>query len=1081
MIKRIFIICIKTISLILSLLFLILTLLFIRLSIKPMDASFLLPLIERKLDIPEQLRYSSIQFDWDKTSWGPSLQINDTRWKENKQNIYLGDIAASLNIFRLTKFDFRLEKITLKNLVIQATKKESKLTFHALNSQNSSNDLNIEKIQTPILDYDKIYNSIKRLGSVSIENVTIYIRDEDINHTYQMPYISVKLAAENDNFQILGYLDDNQTLLQKGGQIFIALNKEDFSFKGKLLIEDFDIIAFKDYGPLYDKIKLYWPTDGSFAPTTIESEFTGSLRNLSQVNKINDINFMANWRLYAQNVKIIFPDWPENPTQIEEIKAKGTFDITNLTIVIQAAEIYADPYKPLYFPETDAAFPIKEAKGLGFFDIQNSILNFTQIQALTDKYTFYGSYKAQLKARKNAHSFSLQIPSMKASDALLLWPKNTASQVWRWCNENIKEGEVKGRLSMRVDLDNDNKWKVNLNSLLDFKNTLFNYNSQAPDIYVDTAQAIMRGGNIAISAPILKTENMNIYNGQVDFENINSNEVSMHLYLPLNLAVKDMIKYIENFNKNLLTKIGLSHEQFEGQVIGHAGMNMIFNNRLLSDETSFSIEELGLYGVGQVKSARIQKAIGEQDISSETLDYELSPKKIRFSGSSFYENQKIDLSYLDIYTISKKQPWAIKASTVVSIPQIHKIFPHTKKGLDIFKTKGKVVASMISENEDIQVNIDLKNASFVIPGVNYNKKVGMEAFLNTNIDIKDSNISLPNIELQAKDLDVKAHTNLTNGKVEKIHVDSFQQSRNHLKAVYTIEDQKDSLNISGKLDLTRNNLSSELSTQKINRETKALDIHADLSHLWMKGNVALKNIKGKVTLLGENLQTADINGTIGNGGISIQIKPNKNKRKVNITSNDGGAIIRGFDINESVYGGKLKITGTIDDTQEKKPFIGLANLTDFTVKNAPALAHLLSILNLVQLDNSLKGNGLTFIEANIPFNIQSQKFYINNGKAIGSTISGTIAGWVSLQSEGDITLSGKIIPFNTLSDTASKIPILGAILTGVDKEGVFAADYKISGNRKNLKVTSNPLSAIAPGVVRDFLNVFGGALTGNIQ
>ena len=53
-----------------------------------------------------------------------------------------------------------------------------------------------------------------------------------------------------------------------------------------------------------------------------------------------------------------------------------------------------------------------------------------------------------------------------------------------------------------------------------------------------------------------------------------------------------------------------------------------------------------------------------------------------------------------------------------------------------------------------------------------------------------------------------------------------------------------------------------------------------------------------------------------------------------------------------------------------------------------------------------------------------------------------------------------------------KIPLIGEILVGGKGEGIFAVNYKIEGPRDNPSVSVNPLSALTPGFLRKFFDVF---------
>ena len=64
-------------------------------------------------------------------------------------------------------------------------------------------------------------------------------------------------------------------------------------------------------------------------------------------------------------------------------------------------------------------------------------------------------------------------------------------------------------------------------------------------------------------------------------------------------------------------------------------------------------------------------------------------------------------------------------------------------------------------------------------------------------------------------------------------------------------------------------------------------------------------------------------------------------------------------------------------------------------------------------------------------------------------------------------LHGTAVPFYSVNEFLNKIPLLGTMLTGGEGQGLFAATYKVQGTFADPKVSINPLSVLAPGIIRD--------------
>ena len=85
----------------------------------------------------------------------------------------------------------------------------------------------------------------------------------------------------------------------------------------------------------------------------------------------------------------------------------------------------------------------------------------------------------------------------------------------------------------------------------------------------------------------------------------------------------------------------------------------------------------------------------------------------------------------------------------------------------------------------------------------------------------------------------------------------------------------------------------------------------------------------------------------------------------------------------------------------------------------------------------------------------------------------TTAGSIDF-ARGDIDVSGTFVPAYSVNNMLTKIPLVGVVLGGAKNEGVFGISYRVHGPMSGPQVTINPLSAIAPGILRKILGVVDG-------
>ena len=84
------------------------------------------------------------------------------------------------------------------------------------------------------------------------------------------------------------------------------------------------------------------------------------------------------------------------------------------------------------------------------------------------------------------------------------------------------------------------------------------------------------------------------------------------------------------------------------------------------------------------------------------------------------------------------------------------------------------------------------------------------------------------------------------------------------------------------------------------------------------------------------------------------------------------------------------------------------------------------------------------------------------GPIIGATVEGNID-----YTRDQVAMRGTLVPLYGLNNMFGQIPIVGLFLGG-SNEGMFGITYEVSGGTSNPRTMVNPISAIAPGVLRKF-------------
>jgi hypothetical protein len=102
---------------------------------------------------------------------------------------------------------------------------------------------------------------------------------------------------------------------------------------------------------------------------------------------------------------------------------------------------------------------------------------------------------------------------------------------------------------------------------------------------------------------------------------------------------------------------------------------------------------------------------------------------------------------------------------------------------------------------------------------------------------------------------------------------------------------------------------------------------------------------------------------------------------------------------------------------------------------------------------------------------------IRDGIVRGPVIGATVEGQIDYERD-DVRLRGTFVPLYGLNNMFGQIPIVGLFLGGGSNEGLFGITYEASGPPSSPRITVNPISAVAPGLLRKLIPP-PGAFEGN--
>lgn len=219
----------------------------------------------------------------------------------------------------------------------------------------------------------------------------------------------------------------------------------------------------------------------------------------------------------------------------------------------------------------------------------------------------------------------------------------------------------------------------------------------------------------------------------------------------------------------------------------------------------------------------------------------------------------------------------------------------------------------------------------------------------------------------------------------------------------------------------------------------------------------------------------EVDAKVGKAGdFYVRFKPENEtgKRTFRLESTDAGATLKALDLYDDIVGGTMLVYGRPQTGDYQGDLFGTARLENFIVNEAPVLARLLGAMSQSGVQDALKTNGISFekLESEFEWRFRNDGnlLVMKDGRTSGSSLGLTFEG-VADMGKSTLDLNGTVIPLSGINQAIGDIPLLGTLLTGGSKGGLFAATYTVSGPSKDPKVIVNPLSVLTPGFLRKIL------------
>jgi AsmA-like C-terminal region/Protein of unknown function len=494
-------------------------------------------------------------------------------------------------------------------------------------------------------------------------------------------------------------------------------------------------------------------------------------------------------------------------------------------------------------------------------------------------------------------------------------------------------------------------------------------------------------------------------------------------------------------------------------------------------EQSVSMDDIGVHAQGRLDAVHVSAIAAGHDLDDGELDIEASNVGMKLSGHALLSMipAKVDAS-MDFRAGAQTQ--VLQTVTVSGEPDAQQL---AAAGLDVTSmvTGAIPLQATLTEQRngrgELTVQGDLTKSEMTVPGIGWRKPSDVAAQGQMRIMLDhDRFASVDLIQIDGKDLAVRGVAQVANDKLVSLRFDQLVFGRTNAQATLRMASGQSPITVSLSgpvIDLA--DYFTHRPAQRGHNEQGGepppgppwtLDAKFD------RAMMAQGRVFGDVKVHAENdgrvYRLLHADGSTGaNVPFRLDIVPQQTGRELSASAANAGELLRGLDLVRTMQGGRLTVSGKYADGAPGRPLSGTADIEDFRVRDAPALAKLLQAMTLYGLVEVMQGPGLGFSSLIAPFRYSGDILELSDARAFSPSLGLTMKGRIDLGTDM-LNMQGTIVPAYFFNALLGHLPVIGRLFSPERGGGVFAASYTLNGALRDPQVFVNPLTTLTPGFLR---------------
>lgn len=507
----------------------------------------------------------------------------------------------------------------------------------------------------------------------------------------------------------------------------------------------------------------------------------------------------------------------------------------------------------------------------------------------------------------------------------------------------------------------------------------------------------------------------------------------------------------------------------KGTVAAVVTLNMPLKNALTKEDTVYSVNvDLG--------SLAVDKLAMNQKLEASSLKVVADNQGVRVKGDVKIAGQPASLDYrknavgdADIRVVATLDD-ASRARLGVDLGS-------AVSGAIPIKLTGKIGEGDHDNKFGVEADLTAARIDNILPG--WTKVAGKASKITFNVVQKPQGTRFEDIVIEGNGASIKGSLEVDqNNDIVSASFPTFSPSEGDKATLKADRTPDGTLKVVMRGDVFdgRGFIKGAMSGKDTDSKTKQkpidIDVDAKLGVVAGFYGEAIRGVDVKLSRRNGTIKTFTLNGKLGRDTPltgSLRPRAQGGREVLYLETNDAGAFFRFTDTYPKMFGGHMWVA--LDPpTGDSTPQEGLLNVSNFKIKGEAALDR------VVANGGGANQSGVGFSAMRTEFTRQTGELRIKDGVVRGPTVGATIEGSIDYRAN-QVRMSGTFVPMYGLNNIFGQIPIVGLVLGGGSNEGLIGITYEVVGSPGAPVLRVNPISAMAPGVLRKIFEFGTGKQT----